>query len=290
MSGAVFLSYWLFGMRCLALEPAGSWVEPGVGFTWIPTGEHMLINIPWAWELPHGPPSCTQCSHSGDPGPSLGWGTKSPQAVLHCQWKSKEKKKKEKETDKQNPRQITKTSKKQQQHNTHTHKKKKTKEERKQTNRHTKSKTNDKYKTEESGWDSQSCGADHACSSYFVLPSTDHLLCSPLIPWRSIFVPADFPTLREFFWVWGPPLTFSFLPGLLVPFLTPLFCFSFFCPTRLQGDFSCPSGCPKSSANVQQVLWENCSIYRCILDVPVMSDEFHILLFHHLDSSLLLKL
>ena len=31
MGGAVFLSYWLFGLRRPALEFAGSWVEPGLG-------------------------------------------------------------------------------------------------------------------------------------------------------------------------------------------------------------------------------------------------------------------
>ena len=36
--------------------------------------------------------------------------------------------------------------------------------------------------THNSGWNVQSCNVDHACSSYFVLPSTDHPLHSPLIP------------------------------------------------------------------------------------------------------------
>ena len=31
MGGVVFLSYWLFGVRCPALEPAGSWLELGLG-------------------------------------------------------------------------------------------------------------------------------------------------------------------------------------------------------------------------------------------------------------------
>ena len=31
MGGAVFLSYWLFGLRHAALEFAGSWVEPDLG-------------------------------------------------------------------------------------------------------------------------------------------------------------------------------------------------------------------------------------------------------------------
>lgn len=36
--------------------------------------------------------------------------------------------------------------------------------------------------THNSGWDVQSCSTDHTRSSYFVLPSRDHPLCSPLIP------------------------------------------------------------------------------------------------------------
>ena len=79
-----------------------------------------------------------------------------------------------------------------------------------------------------SGWNAQCCGVDHACSSYFVLPSTDHLLHSPLIPQSSFSVPADFPTVRKFFCMRGLPLTFSLLPELLVPFLIPLFFFSSF--------------------------------------------------------------
>ena len=117
---------------------------------------------------------------------------------------------------------------------------------------------------------------DHVCSFYFVLPSTDHLLRSPFILWRSFSVPADFPTVMEFFLVWDPPLTFSFPPGLLVPFWIPLFFLSsFFHSFR----------CPKSSANVQQVPCGNCSVCRWILCVFVRSDEFHILLVCHLDYS-----
>ena len=53
----------------------------------------------------------------------------------------------------------------------------------------------------------------------------------------------------------------------------------------VRGFISCPFRCPKSSANVQQVLCENRSICRCILDVLVRRDKFCILLFCHLDSS-----
>lgn len=44
----------------------------------------------------------------------------------------------------------------------------------------------------------QLCSVGHAHSSYFALPSTDYLLHSPLIPWRSLSVPTDFPTVRIF--------------------------------------------------------------------------------------------
>ena len=37
------------------------------------------------------------------------------------------------------------------------------------------------------------------------------------------------------------------------------------------------------SANFQLVFNENCSMFRCILDVYVAGDEFHILLLHHPD-------
>ena len=36
--------------------------------------------------------------------------------------------------------------------------------------------------THDSGWNVHSCSVDHACGSYLVLPSTDRLLHSPLIP------------------------------------------------------------------------------------------------------------
>ena len=36
--------------------------------------------------------------------------------------------------------------------------------------------------THNTGWGAQGCGTDHTCSSYFVLPSIDCLLHSPLIP------------------------------------------------------------------------------------------------------------
>ena len=53
--------------------------------------------------------------------------------------------------------------------------------------------------THNSVWNAQSCRVYYVCSSYFVLPSTDWLLRSPLILRRSFSIPADFPTMREFF-------------------------------------------------------------------------------------------
>ena len=64
---------------------------------------------------------------------------------------------------------------------------------------------------------------------------------------------------------------------VLLPLLF-LFPSSFFCPTQLHGDLSCPFRCLRSSASVQQVLCENCSIRRCVLDAFVGRDELHILL------------
>ena len=52
--------------------------------------------------------------------------------------------------------------------------------------------------THDAGWGVQGCGTGHVHSSYSVLPSTDHLLRSPPIPWRSLSVPADFPPVRGF--------------------------------------------------------------------------------------------
>ena len=104
-------------------------------------------------------------------------------------------------------------------------------------------------------------------------------------PLNVTFCPSYFPHREGVFWVQGPLFTFSLPPGLLVPFLIPLFFFSFFRPTQLWGVFSCPFGCAKSSTDVQHVLCENCSICRCILDILVRRDDFPILLFYHLDSS-----
>ena len=65
--------------------------------------------------------------------------------------------------------------------------------------------------------------------------------------------------------------------SVLLPVLF-LFPSSFFCPTWLRGDLVYPFRCPRSSASVQQVLCENCSICRCIPDVYVQRDELPVLL------------
>ena len=99
---------------------------------------------------------------------------------------------------------------------------------------------------------------------------------SPLNFQRSLSTPADYPTVRAFF---------PFLPTVTHLAFSDFFFLSFFHPTWLQGDFSCLFRCPKTSVNVQQVLCENWSICRCILDVVVRKDGFCVLLFHHLDDS-----
>ena len=70
---------------------------------------------------------------------------------------------------------------------------------------------------------------------------------------------------------------------ILLPLLF-LFPSCFFCPNQLRGDLSCPFRCLRSSASVQQVLDENCSIYRFILHAFVGKGELHILLLlRHLE-------
>ena len=77
----------------------------------------------------------------------------------------------------------------------------------------------------------------------------DHQLCSPLLCCRSFSVLADFPIITVFFFLfvclfvclffieWGSFLHLQPPAGLLLPFLIPLFFFSFFHPIWLQGDF-----------------------------------------------------
>ena len=105
-------------------------------------------------------------------------------------------------------------------------------------------------------------------SVYFVLFSLYNLLtlscfpqtvcCILFSPLKVPFCPGWFPHCEGsgFSWMWELLLTFIFLPELLVPFLISLFIFSFFFPTQLWGDFSCPFRHLKSSANPQQVFCE----------------------------------
>ena len=121
----------------------------------------------------------------------------------------------------------------------------------------------------------------------FFLPSTGHPLHSPLTCCVLLWSPKGL-FLSQL--ISSPRGSFSKckdLPSLSASrqgcwsLLWFLLFFSFFHPTWLWGDFSCAFRSLKSSANVQQVLWENCSICRCILHVLVRNNEFYVLLFHH---------
>lgn len=57
-----------------------------------------------------------------------------------------------------------------------------------------------------------------------------------------------------------------------MPFFPPSYQVTIFLPFWLYG----------SSASFQLVFHENCSIYRCLFDVFVWVDEFHVLLLYHL--------
>ena len=74
--------------------PAGSWVEPGLGVEMDTRGEHMPINIPWAWEFTGGTASWIQHFHPGGPGLTPGWGTKNLQAAQCSHRRKKNKGKK----------------------------------------------------------------------------------------------------------------------------------------------------------------------------------------------------
>ena len=95
----------------------------------------------------------------------------------------------------------------------------------------------------------------------FSLPLTS---CCSLLQ-SSLCVPAGLPAGEE------ASLSVGTSPLLQFPIqgcrvcLTPFF--SFFHPTWLCRNFSCPFSYLRSSASVQQVLCENCLICRCILDV-----------------------
>ena len=87
------------------------------------------------------------------------------------------------------------------------------------------------------------CSTDHVFNFYFVLPSMDHQLCSPLLYCRSFSVPADFPIITVlvcFYWVrelssfaascWiaGPFSDSSFLFSFILSGCKGIFFFFFF--------------------------------------------------------------
>ena len=74
--------------------------------------------------------------------------------------------------------------------------------------------------THNSYWSAQGWGTDHACVSYFVLPSAESTISfdPPKFPFCSSWSP-------HIFWMWEPVLTFSLPPGLLAPFLFPFLFF-----------------------------------------------------------------
>ena len=126
-----------------------------------------------------------------------------------------------------------------------------------------------------SGWAMQGCGMDHLCRSHSVLPATDWLLSSPPSPRSSPSVP-DLPVGEGASPDVGTSPHLQFPARGAGPVLLPLlflFPSSFFHPTWLHGDLSCPFRCPRSSASVQQMFCENCSICTCILDVFVGRDK-----------------
>ena len=131
-------------------------------------------------------------------------------------------------------------------------------------------------------WDTQGCGTDHLCRSHSVLSATDRLFHPP--PTASdvtLLSQLISPSVRGLPWIQEPLLFLSSPPRGTDPIPLPLLFFfpsSFFCPTRLCRDPSSPFQCPRSSASVQPVVCENCSICRCILDAFVGRDELHILL------------
>ena len=141
-----------------------------------------------------------------------------------------------------------------------------------------------------SGWGMQGCGIGHLCRSHSVLPTTDRLLNSPPIaPKAPLLSQLISPPLRGLPQMREPLLSFSSTPRGAGPIPLPLlflFPSSFFHPTQLCGDLSCPFRCPRSSDSVQLVLYESCSICRCIIVAFVGKGELQVLLLlHHLDSS-----
>ena len=148
------------------------------------------------------------------------------------------------------------------------------------------------WRTHLSDCGAQGCGKDNLCRSHSVLPTTDRLLLSRLIaPEAPLLSQLISPPVRRLPLIRNlssPSAPHRGAGPIPLPLLF-LFPSSFFCPTWLCGDLFCPFRCPRASASVQQVLCENCSICRCILDAFVGRDELHILLLLcHLDSSRLI--
>ena len=99
------------------------------------------------------------------------------------------------------------------------------------------------------GWGVQGCGTDLFLGSPLRAPK---LLFCWLI---SLPVSSEWASLDA-----EPLLCVSFSPGVQVPSHF-LFAFSFFHPTQLHRDLSCPFRCLRASAGVQLVL---CEIYPCV--------------------------
>ena len=121
-----------------------------------------------------------------------------------------------------------------------------------------------------SGWGSQGCGTDHLCRSHSVLPATDQLLHSPPTAAEAPILSQLMSPLERVFPRCGnlsSPSAPSHQGRRSCPTSSPL-PFPFFFPLSclvMQGSFRCP----RSSAGVQAVLCENCSICGCILDAFV---------------------
>ena len=107
---------------------------------------------------------------------------------------------------------------------------------------------------------------NHLCRSYSVLPATDQ-------PYHSPPTALDAPLLSQLISIlikgfpWIQKSIHYFTPRGTGPILLPVLFFftsSFFHPTQLCRNLSCPFWCPRSSASVQLVLCENFSLYICI--------------------------
>lgn len=116
---------------------------------------------------------------------------------------------------------------------------------------------------------------NHLCRSYSVLPATHQPFHSPPTapdaPLPSQLISTlikGFPCIQESLHYFTPRGTGPILLPVLFFFTSSLFH-----PTQLCRNLSCPFWCPRSSASVQLVLCENCSICICIFLI-------HIFLIH----------